>query len=67
MKTGEYHYGTPSRDFCRYRSLNKTEDIESLHDVELRDLLVGLFQAADAIWDELRAIRVALEERASSK
>ena len=63
MKPDDYHYGTPSLDFVRYRNLNKTEDIESLEDVELRDVLVALLQAADAIWDELRAIRVVLEKR----
>jgi hypothetical protein len=63
MEPGGYSYGTPSLEFLRYRNFNKTKDIESMDDVELRDLVVALFQAADAIWDELRAIRVALESK----
>jgi hypothetical protein len=47
----------------RYTNLNKTQDIESLDDVELCDVVVAIFQAADAIWDELRAIRVALTSK----
>ena len=59
----DYHYGTPSLEFVRYRDLNKTGDIERLEDVELRDLLVAFFQAADAIFHELRDIRKAVENK----
>ena len=56
------NYGTPSLEFVRYKKLNKTQDIENLDNVDLRDLLVALFQAADAIWNELHEIRSKLEK-----
>ncbi len=58
----EFSYGTPSLEFVRYRHLNKSQDVECLDDVQLRDVLVALLQAADAIWDELRAIRKSVEK-----
>lgn len=58
-----FPFGSPSWEYCKAKGLNKSSDVYREHDASIHDLLTAVLISADCMFDELRRIRVAIENR----
>ena len=57
-----FPHGNPTHEYIRLRGLNKPDDIHNADSASTHDVLCALLMSADAIWDELRRIRLMMEQ-----
>lgn len=58
-----FPYGCPSQEYMRAKGLNKPQDFLEAGEASTHDVLCALLLSADAVWDELRRIRVMMEDK----
>ena len=56
-----FPYGNPSFEYQQFKGYDKLREVDQETNVSNHDLLVAMLRSADAIFHELRCIRMAIE------